>query len=117
MQLFGIPNCNTVQNARDWLTAHHIEFEFLDFKKGVVNEALLTEWLKQQPWETLVNRAGMTWRNLAEDEKSLVIDANAALNLMLQKTSVIKRPVLVNDGRILNLGFTEATYRALFDVK
>ena len=113
MQLFGIPNCNTVKKARDWLTLNNVVYEFHDFKKNGVTQSLLETWLTQQPWEKLVNRAGMTWRNLTEAEKAAVIDAPTAIKLMLEKSSVIKRPVLVNDGKIVCLGFTEATYKDL----
>ena len=113
MQLFGIPNCNTVKKARDWLTAHNIAYEFHDFKKNGVTQSLLEAWLNQQPWEKLVNRAGMTWRKLSDAEKAAVIDAPTATKLMLEKSSVIKRPILVQDGKIVCLGFTEAAYKEL----
>lgn len=113
MQLFGIPNCSTVKKARDWLTSHDLAYEFHDFKKQGVSAELVTSWLAQMPWEKLVNRAGMTWRNLSDAEKAVVIDAPSALNLMLEKSSVIKRPVLVKDGKIISIGFSEATYQEL----
>jgi arsenate reductase (glutaredoxin) len=113
MQLFGIPNCNTVKKARDWLNTHSINYEFHDFKKNGVTHTLIEDWLNQQPWEKLVNRAGMTWRNLSEAEKAAIVDAPSALKLILEKTSVIKRPVLVKDGKIISLGFTEAIYKEL----
>ena len=113
MQLFGIPNCSTVKKARDWLSNHGIAYEFHDFKKNGVNAVLLEGWLNQTPWEKLVNRAGMTWRNLSDAEKAAVTDAPSAMHLMLEKTSVIKRPVLVKDGEIIRLGFTEAAYKEL----
>jgi len=113
MQLFGIPNCSTVKKARDWLTRHDLSYQFHDFKKQGVSAELLTNWLAQMPWEKLVNRAGMTWRNLSDAEKAAVIDAPSALNLMLEKSSVIKRPVLVNNGAIISVGFSEANYQEL----
>lgn len=113
MQLFGIPNCSTVKKARDWLTEHHVSYEFHDFKKQGVSTKLVSGWLAQLPWEKLVNRAGMTWRNLSDAEKMAVVDATSALNLMLEKSSVIKRPLLVRDGKIIYLGFTEAAYKEL----
>jgi Spx/MgsR family transcriptional regulator len=113
MQLFGIPNCSTVKKARDWLTSHDLSYEFHDFKKQGVSAELLNSWLAQMPWEKLVNRSGMTWRNLSEAEKAAVIDAPSALNLMLEKSSVIKRPVLVKDGKIISVGFTEVIYKEL----
>lgn len=113
MQLFGIPNCNTVKKARDWLASNSIAYQFHDFKKNGIHQELIAGWLDQVPWEKLVNRAGMTWRNLSDAEKAAVIDAPSALNLMLTKPSVIKRPVLVKDGKIVSLGFTEAAYKEL----
>jgi Spx/MgsR family transcriptional regulator len=113
MQLFGIPNCNTVKKARDWLSLNNVAYEFHDFKKNGVSHALIEGWLTQQPWEKLVNRAGMTWRNLTDGEKAAIVDAPSAIKLMLDKSSVIKRPVLVKDGKIVCLGFTEAAYKEL----
>jgi arsenate reductase len=114
MKLYGIPNCNTVKKARDWLDANSIVYQFHDFKKLGIDEVTLKNWLKQQPWEKLVNRAGMTWRNLSDAEKGAVVDNASAIVLMREKTSVIKRPVLVKDGKMLSLGFDETTYRKLF---
>ena len=113
MKLYGIPNCNTVKKARNWLDQHGIAYEFHDFKKQGVSTELIRGWLTQQPWEKLVNRAGMTWRGLDDAAKTAVRDDASALALMLEKTSVIKRPVLVQDDRILHLGFDESAYRNL----
>lgn len=113
MKVYGIPNCNTVKKARAWLDEDGVAYEFHDFKKLGIDEATLQAWLQQQPWEKLVNRAGMTWRGLSDAEKAGVTDADAACRLMREKTSVIKRPVLVKDGKILALGFDEKAYAIL----
>jgi len=113
MKLYGIPNCNTVKKARTWLDEHGIAYEFHDFKKQGVDQATINTWLSQKPWDKLVNRAGMTWRNLSDAEKSAVIDEISACRLMIEKTSVIKRPVLVKNDSIVALGFDEATYQTL----
>lgn len=114
MKLYGIPNCNTVKKARDWLQQHAIAYEFHDFKKLGLDNATAQSWLQQQPWEKLVNRSGMTWRNLSESEKNAVVDAASAQVLMQEKTSVIKRPIIVNNDKIIALGFNEADYAQLF---
>lgn len=113
MILYGIPNCNTVKKARDWLSAQGHAVPFHDFKKQGVTEALLREWLQQQPWEKLVNRAGTTWRQLTDEAKAAIAGPEQAITLMLEKPSVIKRPVLVKDGRV-TLGFDPDTYASLF---
>lgn len=113
MKLYGIPNCNTVKKARDWLDSKHIAYEFHDFKKQGVSQQLLENWLAQLPHEKLINRAGLTWCGLDESTKAGIVDNASAIALMQAKTSVIKRPVLVKDGKILCLGFDEAIYKEL----
>ncbi|MGQ0441941.1 MAG: arsenate reductase [Methylophilaceae bacterium] len=114
MKLYGIANCNTVKKAREWLESRHIAYEFHDFKKLGIDEMTINEWLSQRPWEKLVNRAGMTWHGLSDEIKSSVVDNASASQLMREKTSVIKRPVLVKDHKIIGLGFDEAVYEKLF---
>ena len=72
MKLYGIPNCNTVKKARDWLDKQSINYVFHDFKKLGIDKTTLDHWLSQQPWENLINRAGMTWRKLSDIEKALI---------------------------------------------
>ncbi|MDP8567602.1 ArsC family reductase [Methylophilus aquaticus] len=114
MKLYGIPNCSTVKKAREWLAQHDVPYAFHDFKKQGFEQAVAQQWLEQVPWEKLVNRAGMTWRNLSETEKAAVSNAQAALTLMQSNTSVIKRPVVVKDHQIIAIGFNEAEYTQLF---
>jgi arsenate reductase len=113
MKLFGIPNCNTVKKARAWLVENNIDVQFHDFKKDGVSVALINSWLEQVPWEKLVNRAGITWRGLSDAAKAGIQDKPSALRLMLEKPSIIKRPVLVKNGKILHLGFDETAYGKL----
>jgi len=116
MKLYGIPNCNTVKKARDWLAQHRIPVEFHDFKKRGLDEATAQNWLQQSDWTRLINRSGLTWRGLPEQRKQLVLDAPAALALMLEKTSVIKRPLLEQNGKLLHVGFDEASYSNIFNL-
>lgn len=115
MKLYGIANCDTVKKARTWLENQHIEFEFHDFKKHGLSAELAQHWLQQRSWEQLINRKGMTWRGLTDQQK-LINDITEAQNLMLEKTSVIKRPLLEQNGKLLHLGFDDATYRKLFNL-
>lgn len=114
LTLFGIPNCNTVKKARDWLDANNVSYVFHDFKKLGIDEININLWLTQYPWEKLINRAGLTWRGLDEATKSGITDNASALTLMQAKTSVIKRPILVNDSKVLCLGFDENLYKETF---
>ena len=116
MKLYGIPNCDTVKKARVWLASHAIEFEFHDFKKQGLSAETAQSWLQQASWEQLINRKGLTWRGLSEEQKAAITGNAAAQQLMLDKTSVIKRPLLEQEGKLLHIGFDEAAYRKLFNL-
>lgn len=114
--LYGIPNCDTVKKARTWLDDNGHAFSFHDFKKQGLSRELVEGWLAQLDWETLVNRKGMTWRNLSDERKAQIVDKASAAELMLENPSVIKRPVLEGAGP-LAVGFSAAQYRAIFEAK
>ena len=115
MKLYGISNCSTVKKARDWLSQQHIAVEFHDFKKHGLDAKTAQRWLQQADWTRLINRSGLTWRGLPVQRKHLVQDAPSALALMLENTSVIKRPLLEQDDKLLHVGFDESAYSKLFD--
>ena len=92
--VFGIPNCDTVKKARQWLADHGQDYQFHDFKKQGVPSDLLPVWQKAAGWEPLVNRKGTTWRKLDAATQASVTDAASAQALMLAQASVIKRPVV-----------------------
>jgi arsenate reductase (glutaredoxin) len=113
MKVYGIPNCTTVKKARAWLEAQGHVYEFHDYKKQGVPEAVLKAAMQQLGWEALVNRAGPTWRKLPDEVKAGVTDAASALAVMREHSSVIKRPLLERDNRF-EAGFKEERYAELF---
>ena len=111
--LYGIRNCDTMKKAWTWLDAHGVAYAFHDYKKAGIDRARLEAWVGQVGWETLLNRAGTTFRKLPEAERE-GIDEKKALALMLAQPSMIKRPVLDVGGRLL-VGFRPAEYGTVFD--
>ncbi|MBC7281011.1 ArsC family reductase [Hoeflea sp.] len=110
--IYGIKTCDTMKKARVWLGDHGIEAEFHDYKVSGIDRAHLTRWCAQAGWETVLNRAGTTFRKLDEADKQ-DLDADKAIRLMLAQPSMIKRPVLEADGRLL-IGFKPETYERFF---
>jgi arsenate reductase (glutaredoxin) len=95
----------------DWFTQKNISFEFHDYKKEGISEEKIQEWLTQKPWDVLINRAGTTWKKLSEEEKAT--DEKTAIQLMIAKPSMIKRPIVETD-KIITMGFNSDTYEELF---
>ena len=108
--MFGIPNCDAVKKARGWLDARGTVYLFHDYKKAGVNEASLRRWAAALGWETVLNRAGTTFRKLPDADR-IDLDAEKAIALMLAQPSMIKRPILEGDG-VLLAGFRAETWDA-----
>lgn len=112
MTVYGIKNCNTVKSALDWLKKNNMEFEFHDYKKSGITAAKLTDWSKQVGWENLVNKKGTTWRQLDESVQKKITTEKAAIALMIEKNSVIKRPLIEESGKVVLVGFDETEYKS-----
>lgn len=110
--LYGIPNCDTVKKARAWLDGRGIAFDFHDYKKLGADAEKLERWCAAKGWETLLNRAGTTFRKLPEADKADITGAKA-VKLMLDQPSMIKRPVVEHPGGLL-VGFRQPEWEEAF---
>jgi Spx/MgsR family transcriptional regulator len=108
--LYGIKNCDTMKKARAWLDAKGVAYTFHDYKAEGIDRARLEGWAQSVGWEVLLNRAGTTFRKLPDADRA-GLDEHKALALMLDQPSLIKRPVLDLDGRLL-VGFKPEQYEA-----
>ena len=110
--IYGIKNCDTMKKAFVFLDKAKVDYEFHDYKKAGVDRALLERWSKKLGWESLLNRAGMTFRKLPDKEKE-GLNEGKAMKLMLAQPSMIKRPVLDLGGGKLLVGFKADDYKAV----
>lgn len=110
--LYGIPNCDSVKQARAWLSEHAVPYQFHDFKKQGVPPTLLDGWLHAVGWETLLNRKGTAWRKLDPATQATVVDAASARTLVLTHASLIKRPLVVWADGAVSVGFKPEAFAA-----
>ena len=113
--VYGIKNCDTVKKALHWLDEHGVQYTFHDFKTKGASDELLNQWSDQVGWESLVNKKGLTWKQLPADVKESITSKRAAIALMAEKTSVIKRPVIVLNGKIMVQGFDASEFKAILE--
>lgn len=113
VKLYGIETCDQVRKARQWLRARSIPVQWHDFRRDGLEPQRLALWMSHLPWDALLNRRGLTWRQLPAPQRATVVDATSATELMLSHPLLIKRPVLELDNRIL-VGFSEALYSSIF---
>lgn len=113
MVLYGIPNCDTVKKARKWLENKGIEYDFHDYKKKGITAEKLQEWIAENGWQVLINKQGSTWRQLDINIQASITDEKSAIELLLSKNSIIKRPIAETAKGII-VGFNETEYEENF---
>lgn len=110
--IYGIKNCDTMKKARSWLEAHDVAYAFHDYKASGIDRAHLDAWIDEAGLDTVLNRAGTTFRKLPEAERQN-LTREKAIALMLDQPSMIKRPVLETKGKLL-VGFKPEIYASAF---
>ena len=113
--LYGIKACDTMKKARTWLDQQGLSYTFHDYKSAGIDRAHLQAWCEEHGWQTVLNRAGTTFRKL-DDAQKADLDQAKAIELMLAQPSMIKRPVLDLGDKTL-IGFKPETYAAELAVK
>jgi len=118
LNVYGIKNCSTVRKSLNWLDEHSIDFVFFDVKKNTLNAKLIDQWTKNIPtpytWENLLNKSGITWRQLSDDDKNSAHELNGAIELIIKKPSVMKRPLITKNDLILTLGYDENLFQKIY---
>lgn len=107
--LYGIKNCDTVKKAQKFLQAQNTAYNFHDFREQGLSAEKVEQWLDAVGVEVLVNKRSTTWKQLTDDERNN-LNRQTAVALCVANPTLIKRPVLEQDGRV-TVGFTEATYQ------
>jgi arsenate reductase (glutaredoxin) len=111
MKIYGIPNCDTMKKAFDSLKENKVGYEFHDYKKEGISKEKLKEWSKQVGWETILNKRSTTWKELGEATQKKITNETAAIQLMQEYTSIIKRPVLETKQGLV-VGFDKEAYNS-----
>ncbi|MDQ8033033.1 MAG: arsenate reductase [Bordetella sp.] len=112
--LYGLTKCSTCVKAREWLTAHGVAHDFIDYRDHPVPAATLKTWAEQVGgWEKLVNRTSMTWRALSDAQKAAATPAQWTA-LIAEYPALVRRPVTVTADGEVSVGFSEKRYTERF---
>lgn len=111
LTVYGIANCDTIKKTKAWLNEIGLDYEFHDYKKQGLSAELAQRMVAELSLEKVINTRGTTWRKLPETEKNS-LSAENAVELMLRENSLIKRPIIEADGKLL-VGFDDTTRHAL----
>lgn len=112
--LYGIPNCDSVKKARTWLDQHEISYRFHNYREAGITQARLNAWCKQLGWEQLLNKSSTTWKGLDAGTHQAVTSQAAAVGLMAVHHTLIKRPVIELEDKVVAIRFKEEEYQRVF---
>ncbi|GAB2925750.1 ArsC family reductase [Rheinheimera gaetbuli] len=110
--LYGIKNCDTMKKARHWLEQQQINYQFIDYRADGLSLEQLRQFAAACTWQQLLNTRGTTYRQLPDNDKTDLTEQKA-LDLMLAQPAMIKRPLLLHNGKY-HLGFKPAEYQKIF---
>jgi Spx/MgsR family transcriptional regulator len=105
IKVYGIKNCNTMKKAFDFLESKGVSYEFIDYKKQKPTQELLSGFLAKTSLETLINKQGTTYKKMDDLQKVALENAKTAIPILIDNSSMIKRPVIVYPDGSLTLGF------------
>ena len=111
--IYGLPYCDATKLAMEWFKVHNISFSLHDYKTQGITAGILQGWCQQKGWQLLLNKRSTTWRSLNAATQSGVTDEETAIALMVQNTSLIKRPVIVRGGNDLSVGVDKPAFEKL----
>ncbi len=105
IRVYGIKNCNTMKKTFSFLDENGLDYEFIDYKKQAPDEKLLSGFADKVGFEKLINQKGTTYRKLSDEQKSKLNYKSSAIQMLIENSSMIKRPVLIMPNGNIVLGF------------
>ena len=120
--IYGIKYCSTMKKAFTKLDELGVSYDFHDYKKQGIDKESVQRWIDELGIGKVLNKRGTTWRKLTDEQKQAAdANVNNAIDLLIENTSMIKRPIVEgqladkkNGQLILLCGFDEAEFKAAF---
>ena len=118
--IYGIKSCSTMKKAFTKLDELGVSYNFHDYKKQGIDKDSVQRWVNELGIDKVLNKRGTTWRKLEDAQKQAAdSDVDQAIDLLIENTSMIKRPIvegeLTDKNKIILLcGYDEAEFDKIF---
>ncbi|MBP7956358.1 MAG: arsenate reductase [Psychrobacter sp.] len=122
LTIYGIKSCSTMKKAFTKLDELGVSYDFHDYKKQGIDKESVQRWVNELGIDKVLNKRGTTWRKLSDEQKQAAdSDVDNAIDLLIENTSMIKRPIVEgqladkNNGQLILLcGFDAAEFDKIF---
>ncbi len=113
MLFIQYPRCSTCQKAKKWLDAHTMKYADRHIVEENPSYEELKEWYGKSglPLKRFFNTSGLLYKDMQLKDKLPAMSEEEQLKLLATNGMLVKRPLLVDDNRIL-VGFKETEWEA-----
>ena len=110
LEFIEYPKCSTCRKAKAELNQLGVDFEAVDIVQNTPSRDQLLDWIQNSDFElkSFFNTSGLKYRELGLKEKVPHLTAQEAADLLSTDGMLIKRPLLVRDNQILQIGYRKA---------
>lgn len=107
---YEYPKCSTCKQAKAELKSLSLDFEAIDIKTNPPQMEILRSLMEKSGLDLkkFFNTSGNSYRALGLKDKFDTLTVDQALELLAADGMLIKRPILIKDGKILQIGYRTA---------
>ena len=107
---YEYPKCSTCKQAKAELKSLGLDFEAIDIKNNPPKTEMLGALMEQSDLDLkkFFNTSGNSYRKLGLKDRFDQLTVDEALELLAADGMLIKRPILIKDGKILQIGYRTA---------
>lgn len=111
MLFLQYPKCSTCQKAKKWLDEHNVTYTARHIAEDRPSYDELKEWYEKSglPLKKFFNTSGLRYKEMQLKDKLPAMSEEEQLRLLATDGMLVKRPLIVEDGRVL-AGFREAEW-------
>lgn len=108
MQFVCYPKCSTCKKAQSWLDENGFSYALRDIKNDNPTYEEIFKWHKLSglPIKKFFNTSGQLYRSMGLKDKIKEMGEEEAIKLLSSDGMLVKRPILISDGKIL-VGFKQ----------
>ncbi|MGT2929459.1 arsenate reductase family protein [Streptococcus dentasini] len=107
LTFYEYPKCSTCKRAKKELDELGVDYESIDIKQEPPKAEVLREWISTSgvAIKKFFNTSGQSYRALNLKDKIDKISLSEAADLLAADGMLIKRPLLVKDNTVLQIGY------------